>query len=251
MDAQALAALDSTGLEVLDAIAHVKAPPMASLTTPHAFLTSAGSTCWVKAQSQYGLETELIAGRLASAVGAGPMAHVVDVPAQALPPGGIAGHLHGVLVGTEDVAASVNNRELHLVGVTTLDPRVLDASQRAVVVTFQTWIGLDDLQVLIDLRSGRVMSHDHGGCFSNTTSAHDPGLALLELPGIDRAHGRDGSCLAAAVARVESLSDDDLLRAVSRVPTGPGWNPDPARRLQIAEWLAERRDRIAEVMKTW
>lgn len=251
MDAQALAILDLRAPATLDAISHVKAPPGRSLATPHAFLTSSGKTCWVKAQSQFGLETELIAGRLAGSLGAGPDAHVVRVPPQALPPGGIAAHLQGLLVGTEDIPGAMNNRELGLFGVTMLDPKLIDPGQRALVVTFQTWIGLDDLQVLVDLTSRKIFSHDHGGCFANPAPEAAPGLALLDLPGIDRAHGSDAALIAAAVARVQSLDDEELLAAAAGVPDAPGWNADPSRRLRIAEWLADRRDKIAEVMQAW
>jgi len=251
MDAQALAFLDQTPPEILDAIAHVKAPPQASLATPHAFLTTSGMTYWVKAQSQFGLETELIAGRLAARMNAGPASAIVRVAPQALPADGSAAHLRGVVVGTVDIPGAINNRELALLGISVLDPAVIDPFQRAVVVTFQTWIGLDDLQVLIDMTSGRIASHDHGGCFGDVSTSGVPALALLDLPGLDRAHGSYAGHVAAAVARVESISDDELLESVARVPNAPGWNVDAVRRLQIAEWLAHRRDRIAKAMKTW
>jgi hypothetical protein len=55
----------------------------------------------------------------------------------------------------------------------TLDPATIKADQRARVVVVQTWIGLGDLQLLIDPRSGNVMSFDHAECFSNTSAMSD------------------------------------------------------------------------------
>ncbi len=251
MDAQALADLDAKGVDVLDAIAHVTGPMQGSLATPHAFVTSTGKTMWVKSLAQHGLANELIAGRLAGRVGAGPAGAVVNVHPQALPADGSADHLSGLCSATEDVNGAVNVRELNQIGVTTLDPKTIDAAQRALVVTFQTWIGLGDLQAIIDFGTGRVLSHDHGDCFANPTSKADPQLAVLSLPGVPDSHGSDAGLVADAVAKVESLSDDDLLNAVARMPSEPQWHADPAKRLQIAEWLAQRRDKIAEVMKTW
>jgi hypothetical protein len=136
-------------------------------------------------------------------------------------------------------------------GVTTLDPATIKADQRARVVVFQTWIGLGDLQLLIDLRSGNVMSFDHGDCFSDTSVMSDPIPVIAPIPGVPATHGNDARLVAAAVDRIESLSDEVLLQAVSRMPLGDLWRSDVDRRLQIAQWLAYRRDRLREGMKLW
>jgi hypothetical protein len=250
VDAAHLQALDSEAPTVLEAIAHVRAPPAASLATPHLFVTSLGTACWVKAQSQHGLSSELIAGRLASRVDAGPPAHVVRVPREALPADGSANHLQGTLVGSEDIDGAVNNRELHLFGVQQLDPARIDPAQLARVVVFQTWVGLGDLQAIVQLTTGKVYSHDHGECFGSLADV-PPTLNVLDLPGLDRRHGSAGTLVAAAVARVQSITDDELLQAVARVPDGPEWNSDVARRLRIAEWLAGRRAQLPGVMASW
>jgi hypothetical protein len=251
MDRSELDALDSDGYVVLDAITHVKAPPGATLATPHAFAALSGKIVWVKAAAQQGLVAELVAGRLADRVGAGPLARIIRVPVEALPPDGSANHLEGVVVGTDDLAGGVNDRELAAIGGGPLDPAKIDPTSRARVVAFQTWLGVGDNQVLIDVARGLIYSIDHGQCLENVGTLSDPVLVVHPIPGLPNEHGRDAACIDAAVAEIESVSDAELLEAVARVPSGGAWQSDADRRFAMAAWLSHRRDRIRGVMSAW
>jgi len=117
---------------------------------PNTFVCADGKTYWVKGRAQQGLVAELIAGRLAAKVGAGPLARVIRVPHEALPTGGQAAHLEGVIVGLEDVPNTVNGRELAgILGPGVLPAAGIDPVSRALVFVFQTWIGVGDTQVLV------------------------------------------------------------------------------------------------------
>jgi hypothetical protein len=247
MDRARLDKLDASGYEVLDALSHVKAPPQGSHATPHAFAAVDGKIYWVKAQAQRGLVNELIGGRLASAVGVGPMARIVRVPTEALPTDGSADHLKGTNVGLEDLTGTVNARELQLVGVTELNPEKVSADDRALVVAFHSWTATNDAQVLLNLQNGRVHTIDFGDSFADV--AGDPGLIVLDLPGIDARHG----CAAAesACERIEGVSDEQILHAVAKVPWGDGWGASPDMRLALAQRLVDRRSKVRGVMTSW
>jgi hypothetical protein len=118
-------------------------------------------------------------------------------------------------------------------------------------VAFQTWIGANDGQVLIDLANGRLWSIDHGDVFGSLSGAPDPQVVVTNVPGLPHNHGCNADLVANAVAGVESLDDDAILASVARVPDEAGWQADPARRLAIARWLSSRRDQLREVMKKW
>ncbi len=243
--------LDRAGYIVLDALAYVKSPPKPSAYTPHMFTCMDGQNYWIKQDSQQGLVAELVGGRLASRVDAGPHACVVRVPSEALTGTPAPESLAGVRVASRDMAGAVNMRDLGVIGVTTLDAKQVDAPARARVVAFQSWIGANDAQVMLDMVSGRASSVDHGDVFGNTATLGDPTLVITDMPGIARNHGCNAGCVAEAVEKIESLGDDDLLQAVAGVPLGEGWRSEPARRLQIAQWLSHRRDRLREAMKSW
>jgi hypothetical protein len=251
LDRADLDARDKQGYTVLDALSHIRGPQRGSLATPHLFTCADGHGYWVKAASQHGLLTELIAARLAARVGAGPDGSIIRVPKEALPSDGSLAHFEGVIVGSRNRDGAVNQRDLDLLGVTSLDPAQIAPDQRARVVAFQTWVGEGDLQLLVDLRTGEVMSFDHGECFGNTSALTDPVLTVAPLPGIPDTHGNNAPFVAEAVDRVESVGDDELLDYVSRMPLGDLWKSDPDRRLQIAQWLLHRRGRVREAMKQW
>ena len=142
-----LSVMDSRGYEVLDALSHggLKSQTYSQSNT---FLCVAGKTYWVKASAHHWLVAELIAGRLASRTGAGPIARVIRVPAEALPADGSANHLLGLVVGSEDERNTVNARDLQpMLGGGQFDPKLVDAAAQALVVAFQTWLGVDDTQV--------------------------------------------------------------------------------------------------------
>lgn len=247
MDRVLLEQLDAAGYEVLDALSHVKAPPQGSLATPHAFAAVDGKTYWVKAQAQRGLVHELIGGRLAAILGVGPMARILRVPAEALPADGSANHLVGTNVGLQDITGTLNARELGLVGITTLDPAKVSAVDRALVVAFHSWTGTSDAQVLLNLQTGRVHTIDFGDSFSDV--AGDPGLVVLDLPGIPTGHGREAA--ENACDRIEGVTDDQITRAVAKVPWGGGWGASQGKRLELAERLADRRSKVRGVMMSW
>jgi hypothetical protein len=245
--------LDGEGYTVLEALSHDRAPPKPSHATPHAFVCMGGVTFWVKAQAQHGLVAELIAGRLAARVGAGPGAMVIRVTEEALPEDGSVTHLIGILVGTRDVPRAVNARDLQeLLGAGGSLPRGgVSAQHLARVRVFQTWVGVEDGQVMLELTNGHVHSVDHGGCFGNVNSFVDPTVVVTPIPGVEEDVGQDWSDLEHAVDDVESVTDEELVGAVAQVPIGQEWNSDPDRRLGIARWLADRRDRLRGVMRAW
>jgi hypothetical protein len=76
MEQNALSALDARGYTVLDALAH-GGLGRTTHAAPNTFVCSDGKTYWVKGRAQQGLVAELIAGRLADKVGAGPSARVI------------------------------------------------------------------------------------------------------------------------------------------------------------------------------
>jgi hypothetical protein len=250
MDLASLLMLDARhGIPVAHALTAERAPPAIeqSLANPYLFITTEGA-CWLKNASQHGLFAELIAGRLAAKVGAGPDAHVVDVPAAAVANKPEAARFVGLCLGTEDLPSTENSKYFPQRGVVVPNDKI-DADQRALVVAFQTWVHTGDFQVMVDFTNGHIFSHDHGDCFP--PSGLPPGMPLMVTPinGVDGSRGCSRLCIERAVARVESCDDDVLLRAVACVPAT--WGTDDAHRLAIAEWLADRRDRLRSVMASW
>ncbi len=251
IEAADLAPFDARGYEVLDALTH-EGRHSATYSASNTFVCIDGKTYWAKAVAQQGLVAELIAGRLAAKVGAGPAAKIIRVPMEALPVEGDLTRLAGVVVGLEDEPDTVNARDLGpLLGTKGFDPGAIDPSSRAMVVAFQTWLGVGDTQVLINLKDGRVRSIDHGECFSSTETLDDPSLIVVPIPGIDPEVGRDQTSVDAAIAKVVGVTDRQIVEAVTRIPLGEPWRSPGERRLEIARWLARRRDRIKEVMLTW
>ncbi len=80
-------------------------------------------------------------------------------------------------MGPEDLPNTVNARELQpFMARAQFDPGAIDARSRALVVAFQTWLGVQDEQVLIRLTDGRVSSTPvaQQGYFSLLRWASDP-----------------------------------------------------------------------------
>ncbi len=248
IDPQTIQTLDGRGYMVLDAITHAGRQGQ-GVSASNNFICIDGRTYWVKATAQQGLVAELIAARLARHVGAGPGAQIIRVPAEAAAP---APHLAGVGVGILDEPDTTNARDLapFLAGGQ-FNPVSIDARSRALVVAFQTWLGVADTQVLINFRDGRVRSIDHGDCFATTSSPGDPVLILVDIPGVGAAIGKERYAVEAAIRAVESVTDRDLMESVAQVPAGEPWRGPVARRAEIASWLAARRDRIRTVMEGW
>jgi hypothetical protein len=246
-----LASLDAKAPQHLRALNYDRPPPAPSHASPHAFVCSDGRTYWIKRKAQCGLIAELVAGRLGALLDAAPQAAAIVVAPEAMPTDVPApNHLLGVGVGSADEPAMENFRHISEKAPDgNLDPARLDARSVTRVVVFQTWIGAGDTQILVDLRTGRLQSIDHGdlACVSNPGSAP----ALIVAPGLPPGVGRDPATVSDEVARIERLTDENLLQAVAGSPDDAEWQADPGRRLAIAEGLRLRRELLREVMEQW
>jgi len=257
-DPSALNALDREGYRVVEALARDPSRgESGTFSRPSPFVCIDGSIYWLKGnvdpgRVQQGLVAELIGGRLAAIVGAGPAAVVVRVTPESLPSDGTATHLLGVVVGILDEPQVANARDLQATIANLGVPAPsIDGRSRALVVAFQTWIGASDSQVLVRLTDGRVMSIDHGDCFANVTSVGPPSMVVTPiLPGTEDV-GRGAPEVQAAVAKIEAVTDQQILRAVAQVPAGEAWQSPVDRRLAIARWLSHRRDSLRAVMDGW
>ena len=246
-----MAALDRAGNTVLEAITDEGRSSSRTASHPHTFICIDGKTYWVKGTVQQGLVAELICGRLAARVGAGPGARIVRVTADVLPTGAPL-DLEGLVVGSEDVPGTVNARDLEpFLSAGTFEPSLIDPAARARVIVFQSWVGADDAQVLVGFADGLVRSIDHGACFGATDALTDPAPVVVPIPGVGSDVGREQVHVSAATQRVEAVSDRELQQIVSGIPSGPAWRSPVDRRSEIALWLAHRRDRLKEVMTHW
>lgn len=245
-----------TEAQILDAVALSpgKSAPSPSHANPVPLVCSDGKTYWVKARAQDGLSAELIAGRLASRIEIGPAARIIRVSEHVIPQASRPDKFQGILVGVEDQPGTVNNKDIQAVlGVGQLKPDLISAADRARVIAFQTWLGMQDSQVLVELTTGRIHSIDHG-CWASLGASgtlQDPAIVLTDVPGIDISVGRDLTHVQDAVARIEALADADILLALTHIPKEQEWHSTPDRLKAIGRWLAYRRDRVREVMETW
>jgi len=252
MEPSLLEALDVRGYSAVAAVAHDRGPPGGSLANPHAFVCDDGKTYWVKSAAQYGLVAELVGGRLAATARVGPLARIVSVDAAALPADGSANHLQGVLVGIEDRPGTVNNKDIAaILNGGALDESRIDAKTRGGVIVFQTWVGAEDSQLLVNLTTGQITTIDHGGCFGAVSTPVPPSIIVTPIAGISDDVGRQADCVDTVLDSIEAITDDDLLKAVARVPDEPAWQADRARRLQIAEWLSFRRGQLRAAVGKW
>ena len=250
MEADDLARLDGQRSDWIRALNYDRPPPVGSHASPHAFVCSDGRTYWIKRKAQAGLIAELVAGRLGAQLDAAPNAKPVDLPAEALPANGVANHLLGLGVGIADEAGMENFRHINEKAPDgNLDPARLDAASVARVVVFQSWLGAGDTQILVDLRTGRLLSIDHGDLAA--VSAPNTAPNVIIAPGIPADIGRQQRFTGVAVERIEQLTDEDLLRAVAGAPDDAEWQAAPHRRLAIAQSLRLRRDGLREAMKQW
>lgn len=253
-DGDALRPLDGRGYTVLEAITHEPGSEQQTHARPNKFICINGKTYWVKGRAQQGLVSELIAGRLASRAGAGPMAQIIRVTPEILPSGGEGSHLEGVVVGLEDQTGTVNARHLqNFIAERKFEAGVIDPASRALVIVFQSWIGVGDAQVLVHLSKGAVFSIDHGDAFAEgvTSKLSKPAPVIVAIPGATEDVGKDPLQIDEAVKRIESITDSILLKAVAGIPLGGQWKSPVNRRLEICQWLAHRRDQLREVMLTW
>jgi hypothetical protein len=210
-----------------------------------------GKTYWIKRTAQRGLAAELIAGRIGVRCGAAPAAQIVRVSDEVpLPADGSANHLRGIGVGVRDQPAMENLR--HLANVLPggqLDTGKIDVASRVRVLAFQTWLGIGDTQILVDIRSGKLLSIDHGEWGADLSVGADP--PVMETPGVPNDFGRVTRYVEDALRRIRAVTDEQLLDAVARMPTGADWNADRSHRLEVARWLGWRRDRLSGVIRAW
>lgn len=243
--------LDQRGYQVFEAIRHAGGHS-ATFSAPNQLVAIDGRTYWVKGHVQQGLVAELIAGRLARRCGAGPEATILHVTPEVAEEGQIPTDQLGLVVGSRDEPNTVNARDLgNLAPDVSFPATGIDGPSRALVVTFQTWLGVGDAQVLVRLTDGHVLSIDHGDAFGSTSSRERPVPIVTDIPGVGPDVGRRKGDVMVAVNRIQSISDMDLINDVARVPAGAAWRSPAARRLEIAEYLAFRRDLLEEVMTEW
>jgi len=250
VDLATLMGFDAKGYDVLEALS----PEGRSTKThseSHTFICVDGKTYWVKGKAQQGLVAELIGGRLAAKVGAGPTSRIIRLTPEAAKADGSQNHLLGVVVGSEDEKNVINTRDFGLLAPGDFDPKLVDPSARALVVAFQTWIGVADVQILVNLKTGRIRSIDHGDCFMATDHLTDPVLTVVPIDGVPSSLGNDPTSLEAAADRIESVTDQQVVEAVARIPLGDPWKSPASRRLEIANWLAYRRSKVRDVIAKW
>lgn len=250
IDLVTLTSLDAKGYEVREALSW-QGRTSGTFSASHTFLCVDSKTYWVKGKAQQGLVAELICGRLAAKLGAGPLARIIRVTPEATPADGSANHLLGVVVGSEDEQNVINSRDLQLLAPGDFKPQLVDPEARALVVAFQTWIGLGDVQVLINLKSGKIRSIDHGDCFAATQQPLAPTLTVLSIPGVPDTLGNDPPSATAAADQIEAVTDQQILDAVAGIPLGDSWTSPASRRLEIAIWLAARRGMVRGVISQW
>lgn len=249
----ALDALDQSGYTVLEALTTAPLPGSTTFSRPNAFVCVDGRTYWVKANVQQGLVAELVAGRLAALVGAGPAARVIRVTPECDPGDGSVTHLVGVVVGSEDQPGMVNARDLGpLIAGGQLQAGAIDPASRARVTVFHSWLGMGDAQVLVSLTDGKVMSIDHGDCFGAIQDSADaPTPIVVGVPGVPDDVGKERVFIEQAVRRIEQITDNEIARAVAQVPAGGEWRSPADRRRSIGKWLSERRSLLRGVMVPW
>jgi hypothetical protein len=218
---------------------------------PRAFLCSDEKIRWLKHRAQQGLAAEVIAGRLANSVGAGPGCSPVFVGNEA-----IAGELgllrfRGHVAGVEHrPGVESSKRLINLMGNGGFTLPVNQPS-RAVVVAFQTWLDVSDPQVLINTLTGDIETHDHGDTFGELKKGPPSRVVIARLPGVPERPSFARQELEDAVRRIETLAETEILAAVAGIPNEPGWQATFARRLAIAEWLIKRQRRLREVLLGW
>ncbi len=154
-------------------------------------------------------------------------------------------------MGFVAVPDTVNTKDLptFLAQGGVFNPDSLNAASRARVIAFRAWIGAGDAQALIQFKTGKLLSIDHGDALDVASSSVD--AQGVSVSGVADDVGRDARLARVTVERIENVSEHELLTAVADVPDEPGWNLDLDARLKIAEWLANRRGKIREVMSKW
>lgn len=249
---ESLAEIDRRGYRVIEAISPGGAISVNTASHPATFIAIDGITYWVKGTTQQGLVAELIAGRLGAKLGVAPACRIIRVVPAILSLAGAPADLEGVVCGNEDMPDTVNARDLEpFIAGGNFEPSLIDGAARARVVTFQTWLGLGDSQVLVRLTDGAVLSIDHGDCFGAMSAAATPIPIVTPIPHVADSVGKNLSFVKSAVSGVERIGNRDLLDAVAAIPSGDPWKSPVERRHEIACWLEARRDQLRGVMEAW
>ena len=184
----------------------------AGVAVPQVMEPDRSTSYWLKGSVQQGLVCELIIGRLAHMVGAGPLAQIIRVTPGCLPADGSATHVEGVVVGSRKLPDVCNARDLAaLLGEKNLPERSIEPASRARVVTFQSWLGIHDGQVLVDVSSGKVFSIDHGDAFHDLTNLGPPDVVITSIDQRTDQRIEAWDVIEDAVSRIERISDSQLL----------------------------------------
>lgn len=217
------------------------------------FVAEDGESYWLKHANVGGhvqgkLAAELVAGRVGAKLGVAPPVAVIHVSEAAVGINGEGREFVGTAFGSRAIPDTENSKTFGGFAVP-LGAENIDGFQRARTVAFQTLIGQRDQQLLVRVTDGFLYSIDHEewDAFDGTG---DMRLVVTPVSGLSESVGRSPEEVEAAVQRVESLSDGDLIDAVSCLPSGDGWC-DAEHLLRVAHVLSERRDRLGEVMRRW
>lgn len=247
-----LRGLDRNGPAILEASHFANLGNYATYANPALFVCEDNQKYWCKFLSQNGLAVELIAGRLGAKIDASPMARVVqvsEIASEGVPPE-VRGT--GLCVGTVDIPGATNARDLISYGPDFgYLADCLDQQSRARVIVFQTWIGVEDAQVLVDIPRQKVYSIDHGKCFSDPLHSGDPSLVVVDIPGVPSDLGKDRALVLPVVDQIEAMQPAAVLEAVAGIPDATGWNSSFTRRLHIARWLLDRQRNLRSVIQLW
>jgi hypothetical protein len=248
--------LDITDLEALDeedwapirAISHERSVGYNTLSKPPGLLCDDGNLYWVKDKTQKGtgLSSELIGGRLASLVEAGPPARVVNVP-NGIVDGDGNPIQDGLLVGSRDVPGTLNLKDPSI--RTDFAPNKVDALTACRVVVLRAWLGLGDPQALIRAKTGEIYAIDFGDAFGNVDTAGS--IAVHTLPRIPQDVQSNRRFIIDAVERIEDLSRATILKSVAQMPNGTAWNADLDHRYAVYQWLVARREILRKEVERW
>lgn len=243
--ASALHGLNMQGLSSLVALTWAGFAPVETTSKPAKLICSDGHAYWVKSSVQDGLIAELVAGRIAAYLNAGPDANVIIVDealgAYLTPPDS------GYMVGIRDVSDAVNARDVHTLGVPHL-LGMIDGASMARVIAFQTWLGILDNQLMI-LPDGTVVSIDHGACFDERSMLNP--MMVRFVPGVYFGVAKKREYLEPVIRQIEAFTIDNLITAVSRVPEDVRWNSSPDRCVKIIRFLEARKTQVRAVLEGW
>lgn len=223
-----------------------------TFAAPVKVVCSDGQMYWLKARAQDGLLSEIATARLNKRLGTGPEGRIVEVPASVFWNEPRLGRFIHSSVGVRHLPETASTREIRaLLGRGRFDARLVDAESRARVIASQTWFNIDDAQVRVGLRDGRVHSVDHGAALDARLKGRPTRIVVTEIPGVSPDLGRDWSVMRPAIELIESVSEAEILAAVSSMPNDGSWRATFARRIAVAEWLIRRQKNIGEVMQAW